>query len=146
MTMLEIWVGLYSSWGCIVSNSVFEECFISFLMRWGSIQERGYIQADTVFNFLSFNLDKEKITGTNVEPQGQRTNWCHGGFDYLQIDQKTMANYSDISSKQNRFCGEDIPSPYVSDTNVLIIQMRTNSDDIRGKGFQLRWEAVSGEF
>ena len=94
----------------------------------------------------SFNVDKQKITGRNVELQSQRTKWCHGGFDYLQIDQKTMGNYSDISSKQQRFCGTNVPSPMTSDTNVLIIEMKTNGDDIRGRGFQLRWEAVSGEY
>ena len=91
------------------------------------------------------NIDKEKITGPNVELQSQRTKWCHGSFDYLQFDRKTMVNYSDISSKQNRFCGQDIPSTYISDTNVLILEMRTNNDNMTGKGFKLRWEAVSGK-
>ena len=90
--------------------------------------------------------DKEKITGPNVETLNQRTKWCHGKFDYLQLDKKTMQNYSDISSMQNRLCGQDIPPPYISDSNVLIIEMKTNSDNITGRGFQLRWEAVSGEY
>ena len=90
--------------------------------------------------------DKLKITGPVVEAQSQLTKWCHGHFDYLQLDRKTMTNYSDISSKQNRYCGNNLPPPYISDSNVLLIEMRTNGDNITGKGFQLRWESVSGEF
>ena len=57
-----------------------------------------------------------------------------------------MANYSDVGSKQQRYCGKITPKEYVSNTNVLIIEMKTNSDSIRGKGFRLRWEAVSGKY
>ena len=57
-----------------------------------------------------------------------------------------MANYSDVGSKQQRYCGNITPKEYVSNTNVLIIEMKTNSDSIRGKGFRLRWEAVSGKY
>ena len=31
--------------------------------------------------------------------------WCNWWGDYLQIDQKTMLNYADPGSPQNRFCG-----------------------------------------
>ena len=31
--------------------------------------------------------------------------WCNGYGDFLQVDHKTMVDYSDIGSKQNRFCG-----------------------------------------
>ena len=41
-------VGLYSSWGCIVSKSIFDWGCITFWMGWGSIQEWGCICADTV--------------------------------------------------------------------------------------------------
>ena len=58
-----IQMGLYSSWGCIVSISVFDWGCISFSKGWGSIQEWGCIEADTVslppwagprFDFSSF--------------------------------------------------------------------------------------------
>ena len=75
-----------------------------------------------------------RITGPVVEVKSQLTKWCHGNFDYLQLDRKTMSNYSDISSRQNRYCGKNTPPPYISDTNVLIIEVKTNGDDIRGKG------------
>ena len=42
------WVGLYSSWGCISSKSVFDWGCITFWMGWGSIQEWGCICVDTV--------------------------------------------------------------------------------------------------
>ena len=41
-------VGLHSSRGCIISKSFFDWGCISFWMGWGSIQEWGCIQADTV--------------------------------------------------------------------------------------------------
>ena len=31
--------------------------------------------------------------------------WCNGYGDFLQVDHKTMVDYSDIGSKQTRFCG-----------------------------------------
>ena len=46
-------VGLYSSWGCIVSKSIFDWGCITFWMGWGSIQEWGCICADTVFLYVS---------------------------------------------------------------------------------------------
>ena len=75
-----------------------------------------------------------------------QTKWCHSEFDYLQLDHRTMVNYSDVGSKQHRYCGNKIPKEFVSETNVLIIDIKTNSDSIRGKGFRLRWEAVSGKY
>ena len=84
------------------------------------------------------------LTGPDVEVESQRQMWCNGNFDYLQVDGKAMANFSDISSKQNRFCGNLVPPNYVSDRNVLYMTMKSNGDDLKGKGFQLRWEAVSG--
>ena len=53
--MLQLtWVGLYSRWGSVVSKSSFDWGCISFWKGWGSIQEWGCIQADTV-NILFFN-------------------------------------------------------------------------------------------
>ena len=105
---------------------------------------RIYIFHNDKISFL--NADKELITGPNIEQPKKQTKWCHGEFDYLQLDQRTMANYSDVGSKQQRYCGKITPEEYVSNTNVLIIEMKTNSDSIRGKGFRLRWEAVSGKY
>ena len=42
------WLGLHSSWGCIVSISVFDWGFISFSKGWGSIQEWRCNCVDTV--------------------------------------------------------------------------------------------------
>ena len=54
--------------------------------------------------------------------------WCHGNYDFLQIDQKTMKDYANNESAQNRFCGTSTPPVYTSDSNMLIIWMKTNSD------------------
>ena len=70
--------------------------------------------------------------------------WCHGNNDFLQVDQKTMFNYTDYGSAQNRFCGTSLPriggidnnNVYVSEENQLIIWMKTNGDTNVG-GFHL---------
>ena len=82
--------------------------------------------------------------------------WCHGRGDYLQIDQKSMFDFEDTGSPQNRFCGTDLPyseAPfssigytrgcYVSDSETLLLEMKTNSDTTVGKGFKLTWEEVA---
>jgi hypothetical protein len=51
-----IQMGLYSSWGCIVSISVFDWGCISFSKGWGSIQEWGSIWADTVYAVLLITI------------------------------------------------------------------------------------------
>ena len=50
------WMESYSSWGSIVSKSVFDWVCISFWKRWGSIQELGCIQLDTVVSFKGIYL------------------------------------------------------------------------------------------
>ena len=83
--------------------------------------------------------------------------WCHGLGDYLQVDQKSMYDYKDVGSPQNRFCGTNIPytdvpfkaptrtggSCYISDSETLLLQMKTNSDTTVGTGFELNWEEVA---
>ena len=62
--------------------------------------------------------------------------WCHGNNDFLQVDQKTMFNYTDYGSAQNRFCGTSLPriggidnnNVYVSEENQLILWLKTNGD------------------
>ena len=49
-------LGLYLSWGCIFSKSVFDWGCIIFLMGWGFIQEWGCICVDTVCKKLSILL------------------------------------------------------------------------------------------
>ena len=56
-----------------------------------------------------------------------------------------MLNYSDIASAQNRFCGTNNPPEYTSDSNLLILWMKSNSDNEVGAGFELNWEAVDPE-
>jgi len=72
--------------------------------------------------------------------------WCHGENDFLQIDQKTMRNYTDRGSQQNRFCGAytspAFPPEYTSETNELILWMKTNLDTDVGSGFTLTWTTV----
>ena len=69
--------------------------------------------------------------------------WCHGNYDFLQIDQKTMKDYANNESAQNRFCGTSTPPVYTSDSNMLILWMKTNSDTTVGTGFTLTWEEAS---
>jgi len=77
-------------------------------------------------------------------------NWCHGNNDFLQVDGKSMFNYTDIGSAQNRFCGKSLPriggikNPpynhvYISESNQLVLWFKSNLDSIVGKGFQLDW-------
>ena len=62
--------------------------------------------------------------------------WCHGNNDFIQVDQKTMFNYTDHGSAQNRFCGTSLPriggidnnNVYVSEENQLILWLKTNGD------------------
>ena len=56
-----------------------------------------------------------------------------------------MINYEDVGSEQCRYCGTNLPPDYISDSNLLMIYMKTNGDDLRGTGFKLTWTAVSGK-
>ena len=88
-------------------------------------------------------LFSEKITQNNRK-------WCHGNNDFLQVDHKSMFDFSDYGSAQNRFCGSDLPRiggiendhTYTSDSNQLVLWFRSNSDSEVGKGFTLVWVAV----
>ena len=77
---------------------------------------------------MIFNLFSENEVAASA--------WCHGNNDFIQVDQKTMFNYTDHGSAQNRFCGTSLPkiggidnnNVYVSEENQLIIWMKTNGD------------------
>ena len=56
-----------------------------------------------------------------------------------------MINYEDVGSEQCRYCGTNLPPDYISDSNLLMIYMKTNGDDLRGTGFKLTWTVVSGK-
>ena len=56
-----------------------------------------------------------------------------------------MCNYEDVGSEQCRYCGTSLPPDYISDSNLLMIDMKTNGDDLRGTGFKLTWTVVSGK-
>ena len=62
-----IQMGLYSSWGCIVSISVFDWGCISFSKGWGSIQEWGWIEADTVFSIENHKLGRKSHNSPPLE-------------------------------------------------------------------------------
>ena len=76
--------------------------------------------------------------------------WCHGKNDFLQIDHKSMFDYSDYGSAQNRFCGSELPNfrgiannpTYTSNSSQLVLWFKSNSDSQVGTGFTLTWEAV----
>ena len=59
-----------------------------------------------------------------------------------------MKNYKDVNSRQNRFCGGPKSDSelerlrYISDTNELLIWMKTNNDGRAGDGFELTWMEV----
>ena len=73
--------------------------------------------------------------------------WCHGKNDFLQIDHKSMFEYSDPGSAQNRFCGTGLPNfggiannhQYTSESNQLVLWFKSNSDSDVGTGFELNW-------
>ena len=56
-----------------------------------------------------------------------------------------MCQYEDVGSEQCRYCGTSLPPDYISDSNLLMIDMKTNGDDLRGTGFKLTWTVVSGK-
>ena len=92
--------------------------------------------------FISTHQDKYRFNYADVKP----INWCHGFYDFVQFDSKTMCQYNDTVSRQCRYCGTDLPPDYTSDSNVLLITMKTNSDEFKGTGFKLRWTVVSGMY
>ena len=56
-----------------------------------------------------------------------------------------MCHYEDVGSEQCRYCGTSLPPDYISDSNLLMIDVKTNGDDLRGTGFKLTWTVVSGK-
>ena len=56
-----------------------------------------------------------------------------------------MCHYQDVGSEQCRYCGTSLPPDYISDSNLLMIDVKTNGDDLRGTGFKLTWTVVSGK-
>merc|ERR1712083_596780 len=90
-----------------------------------------------------------------LEDETYSAKWCPSDYDFLQFDGKVMKDYADINSRQNRFCGgpaDDATSAqeaarldqltYISDTNELLIWMKTNNDGKAGEGFTLTWDEV----
>ena len=65
-------------------------------------------QNKNTITYLS-NLDSQQYLSTNFSDEaGSETvgTWCNWWGNYLQLDQKSMAEYSDSGSPQNRFCGD----------------------------------------
>merc|ERR1711971_25364 len=101
----------------------------------------------TAINPLNFGNSEQKEYFCTNQIIDEDRKWCHGNNDFLQIDQKTMFDFSDPGSAQNRFCGSDLPRIggiqnkhfYISEGSQLIIWLKTNSGLKVGNGFQLDW-------
>ena len=76
-----------------------------FLSRcWGNARKEGsrisiprsaIASTSHLKNTFDFFSDKGVTIGT----------WCNGYGDFLQLDQKTMIDFNDTGSPQNRYCG-----------------------------------------
>lgn len=75
----------------------------------------------------------ERVRITFVEFGFERSGNCM--YDYLAIYEGASRNDPLVG----RFCGEQLPAPYESKSNVLTIEMRTDWS-ISGEGFRLRYE------
>ncbi|XP_071443305.1 cubilin [Hetaerina americana] len=79
----------------------------------------------------------ERIRVTFMTFHVEDSNGCR--FDYVQIHNGNSEN----SPLMARLCGVNVPRPYLSTGNTMMIQFKTDAS-VSGKGFHLRYETVCG--
>jgi len=81
----------------------------------------------TSFDPVKFNPKSEYFCTNKGVTIGT---WCNGYGDFLQVDHKTMVDYSDIGSKQNRFCGSSTSQLWMFDAISSDLQSKDGTISI----------------